>query len=179
MSSTARPGGGAAGAAREDRFFGKYRGKVASNVDPLQLGRLQVTVPEILGDGRLSWAMPCVPFAGPGVGFFALPPINANVWVEFEGGDPDFPIWAGCFWNPGEIPAKPATELLAMLKTKGITIALSDSGLGLLIDVKPPSVAVPLKLLMGPAGIELMNGKNSIRLTAASVSVNNGALEVI
>lgn len=160
-------------------FFGKYRGKVANNLDPLQLGRLQVECPAVLGDGRLSWAMPCVPFAGPNVGFFALPPIKANVWVEFEGGDPDFPIWSGCFWDLGQVPAKPATPLLSMLKTQGITIALSDSGLGLLIDVKPPSVAVPLKLVMGPAGIELMNGKNSVQLTPVSVSVNKGALEVI
>ncbi|HBL27563.1 MAG TPA: baseplate assembly protein, partial [Acidobacteria bacterium] len=58
----------------EQAFYGKYRGKVSNNIDPLQIGRLQVSVPEVLGDGRLSWALPCVPFAGPGVGFFALPP---------------------------------------------------------------------------------------------------------
>jgi len=161
------------------RFFGKYRGKVVSNIDPLQLARLQVSVPAVLGSGRLSWAMPSVPFAGPGVGFFALPPVGANLWVEFEGGDPDFPIWAGCFWGPGEVPAKPATPVLAMWKTLGITISLSDSGLGLLLDVKPPSAPLPMKLLMGPAGIELTHGKNSIKLTPASVTVNDGALEVI
>ena len=49
--------------------------------------------------------MPCAPFAGSGVGFFALPPVGANVWVEFEGGDPDYPIWSGCFWGAGEVPA--------------------------------------------------------------------------
>ncbi len=181
MSNSQALGGasGGAGTSSTNRFFGKYRGKVTNNLDPLQLARLQISVPEVLGNGRLSWAMPCVPFAGPQVGFFALPPVNANVWVEFEGGDPDFPIWAGCFWDLGQVPAKPATELLTVLKTKGITIALSDSGLGLLIEVNPPSVAVPLKLVMGPAGIELMNGKNSIKLTPASVNINNGALEII
>ncbi|MCB1831203.1 MAG: baseplate assembly protein, partial [Gammaproteobacteria bacterium] len=67
------------------QFFGKYRGSVENNVDPQMMGRIQVSVPAVLGDGTLSWAMPCVPYAGPGVGLFTLPPNGANVWVEFEG----------------------------------------------------------------------------------------------
>ena len=58
-------------------FFGKYRGKVVNNLDPMQLGRVQVSVPAILGEGRMSWAMPCTPYAGSGVGFFAIPPVDA------------------------------------------------------------------------------------------------------
>lgn len=163
------------------RFYGKYRGKVSNNLDPMQLGRLQVTVPEVLGDGRLSWALPCVPFAGPGVGFFALPPVQANVWVEFEGGDPDHPIWSGCFWGPGQVPAKPAIPQMTVLKTLGVNLQLSDvpGGGGLTIEVNPPAVAIPLKLTFTSAGIEIRNGKNSIKLTAVSVNVNDGALEVI
>jgi hypothetical protein len=163
------------------KFYGKYRGKVSNNLDPLQLGRLQVIVPEVLGDGRLSWALPCVPFAGPGVGFFALPPVGANVWVEFEGGDPDHPIWAGCFWDPGQVPAKPATHLMTVLQTQGITLQLSDvpGAGGFTLEVKPPAVAIPLKMTFTSAGIEIRNGKNSIKLTAASVNLNDGALEVI
>lgn len=162
-------------------FFGKYRGEVANNVDPLQLGRIQVTVPEVLGDGRLSWALPCVPYAGPGVGLFLLPPVGANVWVEFEGGNVDFPIWAGCFWGTGEVPAKPATPLVSVLKTQSITLTLAEvpGAGGFTIDVKAPAVAAPLKLTFTSAGIELQNGKNSIKLTPVSVNVNNGALEVI
>jgi hypothetical protein len=163
------------------KFYGKYRGKVSNNLDPLQMGRLQVTVPEVLGDGRLSWALPCAPFAGPGVGFFALPPVAANVWVEFEGGDPDFPIWAGCFWDPGQTPAKPAIPQMVVLKTLGITLQLSDipGGGGLTIEVNPPAVAIPLKMTFTSAGIEIRNGKNSVKLTPVSVNVNDGALEVI
>lgn len=163
------------------RFYGKYRGKVSNNLDPLQLGRIQVTVPEVLGDGRLSWALPCMPFAGPGVGFFALPPVNANVWVEFEGGDPDHPIWSGCFWDVGQVPAKPAIPHMMVLKTQGVTLQLSDvpGGGGLTIEVNPPAVAIPLKMTFTSAGIEIRNGKNSIKLTAVSVNVNDGALEVI
>ena len=40
------------------RFYGVYRGTVESNVDPLLRGRVQVSVPEVFGDGRLAWAEP-------------------------------------------------------------------------------------------------------------------------
>lgn len=174
-------GGGMDGGMGRGRFYGKYRGKVASNVDPLQLGRVQVTCPEVLGDGRLSWALPAAPFAGPGVGFFALPPVGANVWVEFESGDPDYPIWAGCFWTVGQVPAKPAVAQVAVLKTAGVTLELSDlpGAGGLKIDVGPPAVSVPVSVRLGVTGIELKYGKNSVKLTAASVKINDGALEII
>lgn len=163
------------------RFYGKYRGKVSNNFDPERKGRIQVVVPEVLGDGRLSWALPCVPFAGPGVGFFALPPIDANVWVEFEGGDPDVPIWSGCFWDSGQVPAKLATSQMTVLKTQAVTLQLSDvaGAGGLTVEVNPPAVSVPLKMTFTSSGIEIRNGKNSIKLTAAGVNVNDGALEVI
>jgi hypothetical protein len=163
------------------QYFGKYRGKVAQNVDPLFEGRLQVSCPAVLGDGQMSWAMPCVPFAGSGVGLFLVPPVDANIWVEFEGGDPDYPIWSGCFWATGEPPAQPAIPQLKILKTDAITMTLSDlpGAGGLTIEVNPPAVATPLKIVLDSTGIELSNGAASVKLTPASVSLNNGALEVI
>ena len=162
-------------------FFGKYRGKVENNVDPLQQGRLQVSVAAVLGDGRLSWAHPCVPYAGSGVGFFALPPVGANVWVEFEGGDTDYPIWSGCFWGTGEVPASPAVEQMKVFQTDGVKLTFNDlpGAGGLTIEVSPPVVATPLKLVFDASGIELSNGSAKVKLTPASVSVNDGALEVI
>lgn len=162
------------------QFFGKYRGKVENNIDPMQLGRVQVSVPAVLGSGRMSWAMPCMPFAGNGVGFFTIPSIGANIWVEFEGGDPDYPIYSGGFWGTGEAPA-PALPLMKVLKTDGIKFILNDTpgGGGLTIEVGPPAVPAPLKLVFNASGIELSNGAASVKLTPASVSINNGALEVI
>jgi len=160
-------------------FYGKYRGKVVNNLDPSGLGRMQVSCPAVLGEGTLSWAMPCTPFAGKGVGLFFLPPKEANVWVEFEGGDPDYPIWSGCFWGTGEVPAKPALEAMKVIKTDSITLTLSDlpgTG-GLTLEVKAP--AGTLKLVMDSKGIELSNGGQKIALTVASVSINDGALEVM
>jgi hypothetical protein len=163
-------------------FWGKYRGTVENNIDPMMQGRVQVSVPAVLGTGQMSWAMPCVPYGGSGVGLFAVPPVGASVWVEFEGGDPDWPILSGCFWAlPSDIPASPAVPQMKVLKTDGVTLTLNDlpGAGGLTIEVNPPVVATPLKLTFSASGIELQNGSASVKLTPASVSVNNGALEVI
>ncbi len=139
--------------------------------------------------------MPCVPYAGPGVGFFAIPPVGANIWVEFEGGDPDYPIWSGCFWGTGQVPAKPAIAETKVFKTEGTVITLLDlPGGGFSIEVGPPAVPLPLKLVfnaqgielscapaavkLAPSGIELTIGAASVKLSPASVLINNGALEV-
>ena len=164
-----------------NRYYGKYRGKVASNLDPMMLGRIQVTVPAVLGDGQMSWALPCVAFAGNGVGLFALPPSGANVWVEFEGGDPDYPIWSGCFWGQGEVPAQPPIEQTKMFKTNGVTLTVSElpGAGGVTLEVAPPAVSTPLKIVLDASGIELSNGGATIKMSPASVNINNGALEVI
>lgn len=177
-------------------FYGKYRGTVANNLDPLQLGRLQVAVPAVATDGRLVWAMPCVPYAGHGVGFVALPPIGANVWVEYEGGNPDEPIWAGCFWANGETPVTPMTPNMKCIKTEGISLIMDNTpgGGSLTIQVGPPVTPQAFKIIVDtlgiklaagasvlqllPAAIELQQGAASVKLSPISVNINNGALEV-
>jgi hypothetical protein len=161
------------------RFFGIYRGRVESNLDPLQRGRVQVSVPEVFGDGRLAWAEPCRGYAGNGVGGFALPPVGAAGWVQFERGDPDFPVLAGLGWRSGESPA-PGIEQIKVLKTDSVGITVSDvpgSG-GVTVEVGPPAVAMPIKLALTSAGVELSVGASSVKLDGVSVSVNNGALQV-
>lgn len=160
-------------------FHGKYRGLVMDNIDPEKRGRVRVSVPAVLGDGQQSWAEPCVPYAGPGVGLFAVPPVKAKVWVEFEGGDADYPILAGALWCPDEAPP-PGLAEVKVWKTEAITITLSDlegEG-GLTIEVGSPAVNTPMKLALTSAGIELSMGGSSVKLTAASVSINDDALEV-
>jgi uncharacterized protein involved in type VI secretion and phage assembly len=158
------------------QFFGKYRGKVENNIDPLQLGRVQVSVPAVLGEGRMSWAMPCVPFAGNGVGLFLVPPTGANVWVEFEGGNPDYPIWSGCFWGPGEVPASPAVAEMKVWKTATATITVNDlPGLGG-VTIETTAGA---KIAITATGIEITNGQGAaIKLTGPQITLNDGALEV-
>ncbi|ABY35380.1 MAG TPA: baseplate assembly protein [Chloroflexus aurantiacus] len=159
-----------------NQFFGKYRGKVENNIDPLQQGRVQVSVPAVLGDGRLSWAMPCVPFAGNSVGLFLVPPTGANVWVEFEGGDPDYPIWSGCFWAPGEVPASPALAEMKVWKTATATITINDVPGAGGITIETTTGA---RIAISATGIEIVNGQGaSIKLTGPQISLNDGALEV-
>ncbi len=156
------------------RFYGKYRGKVTNNVDPLFLGRLQVTVPSILGSGRLSWAMPCVPYAGNKVGFYAMPNVGTNIWVEFEAGDPDYPIWTGCFWSKGELPvAPPVTPATKVLKTNSMTLTLEDTpgkG-GLTVEILPPAVQVPIKLVLDSKGIAITCSPAALKLTPQGVEI--------
>ena len=81
------------------RYYGKYRGLVVDNVDPLQIGRIMAQVSDVFGETPSSWAMPCVPAAGIQAGCFIVPPIGSEVWIEFEQGDSDYPIWTGGFWG--------------------------------------------------------------------------------
>lgn len=113
-----------------DRLYGKFRGIVLNNTDPLSLGRVQASVPEVLGEVPTGWATPCAPYAGTGAGFFSVPPIGAGVWIEFEAGDVSRPIWAGCYWGAGEVPLNPPSSP-SLPTTK---IWRSDFGLSAVLD---------------------------------------------
>lgn len=159
-------------------YLGKYRGTVKSNVDPKQLGRVQVSVPEVLGSG-VAWAEHCVPYAGRGVGFVAIPEVDTPVWVEFERGDQNLPILVGTMWAPGDLPPS-LTAGVKVWATDAIAITLNDleSKGGLTIEVGSPAVSTPMRFAMTSSGIELTMGESSVVLTAESVSINDGALEV-
>jgi hypothetical protein len=165
------------------QYFGKYRGKVTNNNDPEFRGRIQVSVPSIFGDFPLNWAEPCVPYAGMQSCFYAIPPIAANVWVEFEGGNPEKPIWSGCFWGIGELPA------LATVPTPPAVPHLLFQTIGqttlLLSDAPGPAGGIMLKTLTGAmimindVGITISNGKGAvIQMTGNAVSINGIALVI-
>lgn len=166
------------------KFYGKYRGMVLNNVDPLQQGRLQIQVPDVAGLVPASWAMPCVPIAGIQNGMFALPIIGSGVWVEFEQGNPDHPIWVGCFWGSGaEVPA------LARATPPGLPSITLQTPLqnGLTVsDLPGPTGGIMLKsatgatLIVNDTGIYIQNGKGAmITLIGPAVTINSGALTVI
>jgi len=139
------------------RFYGKYRGKVAENLDPLFLGRILPVVPAV-SDLPLTWAMPCVPYAGPTVGFYAIPPLDANVWIEFEGGDPNLPIWTGCFWEEGQMPLEAPTPEMFIFKTTSTTLLINDlpGGGGVSLEITPPAVETPITITLDSAGIQIV-----------------------
>jgi uncharacterized protein involved in type VI secretion and phage assembly len=116
--------------AMEGRFFGKYRGLVKDNKDPTGRGRVKVIVPAVMAD-RQVWALPCAPYGGNNMGLYAIPEPDTGVWVEFEAGDPNYPIWVGCFWADGQAPKNErgaeATPPLKILRSrKGLMITLDD-----------------------------------------------------
>jgi len=150
--------------------YGKYRGKVVETVDPLQLGRIIALVPAI-SENPLSWALPAMPYAGRGVGFFALPPLGANVWIEFEGGDANYPIWSGCFWGEGEMPAEPAFRTTIMLKTILGAISISDLDAELRLSLTAPDGLV--SLVMNPTGIKLSLNDVSIAITQVAITLSH------
>lgn len=155
-------------------YYGKYRGSVTSNDDPRKLGRLQVSVPALLSD-HLNWAMPSVPYAGPDVGLFALPPTGAGVWVEFEGGDPNCPIWTGCFWASGQIPSEADKPDVKLFKTDTCTIAINDASghEGITIET-----AAGIRLVLDASGLEIDNGQGAnVRIQGPTVFINGSALE--
>jgi len=163
-------------------FYGKYRGKVEQNVDPKNQGRIQVSVRDVLGKGKLSWAMPCVPYAGPGVGFFSIPPKGASVWVEFEGGDQDAPIWTGCFWDTGEMPpVVPALPTMRAFKTDSVDLQIVElPGAGSLkLTVGPPALVVPAKIEIGATGIKLSFATSTVELSPEGVKLNGSNLVVL
>lgn len=165
------------------KFYGKYRGMVISNVDPMQQGRLMVQVPDVGGLIPGTWAMPCVPIAGIQNGMFALPIPGSGVWVEFEQGDPDFPIWVGGFW--GSAAEVPALALLTPPAVPAITLQTPLQNGVTISDVPGPTGGIMIKsttgamLIVNDTGIYIQNGKGAaITLVGPVVTINNGALTV-
>ncbi|MGO9205955.1 MAG: phage baseplate assembly protein V [Candidatus Limnocylindrales bacterium] len=158
-------------------FFGKFRGIVTDNRDPLMLGRVRAKVPDVLGDDESGWALPSLPYAGKDVGLFLLPPTDAWVWVEFEHGDPDYPVWAGCFWTEGQVPASPAFPEMKVLKTDSATITVDDTpgAGGVTIET-----ADGMKIVLDATGITIDNGQGAtVELSGPQVAINDDALEVM
>jgi len=166
------------------QFLGKYRGTVLNNIDPLQIGRILVTVPDVLGLAPTSWAMPCVPIAGKQMGTYVVPQVGAGVWIEFEQGNPDYPIWVGGFWGiAAEVPVLalagvPASPSIVLQSTLQNSIVVSD--------LPGPTGGIMLKsttgamLIVNDTGIYLQNGKGaSLVMVGPAVTVNNGALTII
>jgi uncharacterized protein involved in type VI secretion and phage assembly len=169
--------------ATQHKYYGKYRATVVGNVDPEQRGRIMAMVPDVLGVMPSSWAMPCLPVAGKQQGTYFIPQIGAGVWIEFENGDADYPIWTGCFWgSAAEVPAlalagNPASPSFVLQTTAQNSIVISD--------LPGPTGGIMLKsttgatIIVNDTGIYIQNGKGaSLVMTGPTVTVNNGALVV-
>ncbi len=166
------------------RYYGKYRGTVVNNVDPLQIGRIMATVTDVSGMIPTSWATPCLPVAGINSGIFTVPQIGSGVWIEFEQGDPDRPIWVGGYWGvTAEIPALAHSVPPTV---NGITLQTTLKNGIVISDVPGPTGGIMIQSTTGAmisvsdVGIVISNGKGAvITMVGPTVDVNAGALTVV
>lgn len=157
------------------KYYGKYQGTVINNIDPLRLGRVQVIVPDVGGLSPSTWAKPCVPIGGLQMGMYLIPSINAGVWVEFENGDPDYPIWVGYWWgSAAEVPA------LATLSTPGVPVIIMQTPTQqalVISDVPiPPMTAPGIMLMSGPSTITI--DATGVTITAPTIKINGTAINI-
>jgi hypothetical protein len=160
------------------KYYGKYRGTVFNNIDPEQRGRIQAIVPDVSGLIPTSWAMPCVPIAGKQSGVYVLPRIGSGVWIEFEQGDSDYPIWTGGFW--GLVAEVPALALAGNPASPSIVMQTSVLNSIVISDMPPPTGGIMLKsglstIIVGTDGIKIIAPK--IEINGVTI-VNQGALTV-
>lgn len=169
------------------KFWGKYRGTVVQNVDPEMRGRLQCMVPDVLGPTPSSWCEACTPLAGPPgppMGTYMVPTIGAGVWIEFENGDPDYPIWTGCRVNIGDVPPQdlignPADPNICISSLLQHSLTISD------LPPSPLTGGIILKsttgamIVVNDSGIYINNGKGaSINMIGPMINFNLGAMQI-
>jgi hypothetical protein len=163
------------------QFLGKYRGTVVNNLDPLQQKRIQAMVPDVSSVIPTSWATPCFPVGGPQMGIVSVPPIGSGVWIEFEQGDPDYPLWTGSWYgSPAEVPVSsqltPAVVPQMTMQTPlQSTVHVSDApgpvG-GVLLRAGTSMISI------STAGITITNGAAVITMIGPTVTINGVALAV-
>ncbi len=160
------------------KYYGKYRGVVLDNADPMLMGRILAIVPDVSSLLPTTWCMPCVPGAGLQAGMLVVPSIGAGAWIEFEQGDPDYPIWTGCFWgSAAELPA------LARISPPGVSSLTFQTTLqnGIVINDVPGAGGIILKsasgagIVINDTGIIISNGQGAvITLVGPQMAITNG-----
>jgi uncharacterized protein involved in type VI secretion and phage assembly len=174
-------------AAPSNRYLGKFRGRVVSNDDPLRIGRITAEVPDVLGDEPSTWALPCLPFTGPESGQFVVPPPGAGVWVEFEQGDPSFPVWTGCWYgDAGELPPDARRELRANAAAKPVVVQTPGAHKIVLNDTAGAEQGILLQAQGGAyiritkEAVVIATGAGAeIVLRGREVTINEGQLSVL
>ena len=147
------------------RFYGKYRGLVSDINDPQNVGRLRAKVPSVFHEIEMQWATPCSPYTGDGEGFFMVPPVGAGVWIEFEEGDINRPIWSGGWWNDKKAPKNEDGSDSATTRK----IIRSNTGLVVALDDDARKVSISDDGAKNFITIEVQDGKVKIQATAKVV----------
>lgn len=169
-------------------YPGLYRATVTINVDPEMRGRLQLLIPDVLSFVPSTWAEPCSPLSGPtgpGMGVYMVPPPGAAVWVMFEHGEVDKPVWMGCRFDiASDVPAmaklgNPADPSIVIASLLQNLLIVSD------LPPTPKTGGIVLRsttgatLVVNDSGIYIDNGKGaSIDLVGPLLTLNKGAMTI-
>lgn len=166
------------------KYYGKYRGIVVNNIDPEQRGRIQAQVPDVSQFNLTNWAEACVPIAGGAtpMGIFVVPPIEANVWIEFEQGDLRYPIWSGCMW--GSQTSIPPLALAGIPGDPNIVLQTMNQNTIVLSDVPAEGIILQTvsgaMIIVNDLGIIITNGQGAtISMVGNIITMNEGALTIM
>lgn len=155
-----------------DMYYAKYTGVVVDNQDAQKLGILQVSVPTIFPPDERVPARAALPF-----GHFFVPEVDTRVWVEFEGGDPEFPLWTGVQHSAGTWPDEAAASPPTVRAVKTV------SGHLLIFDDTDGAESIILtdgknahELRFDADGVTLTDGKNGhvIVFDSGGVTITDG-----
>jgi uncharacterized protein involved in type VI secretion and phage assembly len=170
------------------RFYGKYRASVHSNADPNGRGRLELLIPDVLGDKPSTWAEACVPLAGPpgtAMGAYLVPPEGTAVWVEFEAGDSNHPVWVGCIWSGERNDGVPSRGYESSRLSPSIVIQTLGQNRLVISDAPGAAGGITLQAASGARisvtdeGIVIETAKGAvISLTGDTVDINRDALTI-
>lgn len=159
-----------------ERVHGRHVATVIDNVDPKNLCRVRVLVPEVLADQESGWCRPAMPYAGPSVGFAAVPPVGSVVLVEWPSGDVSRePVWSGAAWADGDGVEGAGPDAVIIVTPGGNKVELRDESGSEKLELTAASGA---KVTMDSNGLTLAFGSQKLAMTNQSVSVNDGALEI-
>jgi uncharacterized protein involved in type VI secretion and phage assembly len=168
------------------KFWGKYKGVVTLNVDPEFRGRIICQVPAVLGPVPSNWCETCSPLAGPTglpMGAYFVPPLGAGVWIEFENGEPENPIFVGCRFAPGDLPP---LALAGLPVSPNICLQTAGQNSIVISDLPGPTGGIMLKsttgatLIVNDTGIYIQNGKGAVlTMLGPVIDMNGGALTVL
>lgn len=157
-------------------YFGKYRGIVTDVRDPNDQCRIRATVPAVLGEQACGWALPAAPFAGDGHGMVMLPKVGSGVWIEFEAGRLDNPIWSGAWWASGQRPEPRGAGVRVIVSEKGHQVILDDEANE--VKVVHGDALIPKVIRITDREIVLTCGACEIRISNESISLNDGIIKV-
>jgi len=110
------------------KFYSSYRGYVIDNNDEEGLGRIKVKIPSVTKNrNHPTWAYPKTQMGGNGYGMQFLPLVGDVVWVEFEHGDPRFPLWSFAHYTQDDKPEEfVSPQVYGFKSPKGQTIIIDD-----------------------------------------------------